>query len=65
MTEETSLLPARMVNEFVYCPRLFWLEHVEREFASSHDTSTASVSTGASTTLPANFRASPSPSCAM
>ncbi len=38
MTEETSLLPARMVNEFVYCPRLFWLEHVEREFASSHDT---------------------------
>jgi CRISPR-associated endonuclease Cas1/CRISPR-associated protein Cas4 len=38
-TEETpELLPARMVNEFVYCPRLFWLEHVEREFAESYDT---------------------------
>jgi CRISP-associated protein Cas1 len=33
-----ELLPARMVNEFVYCPRLFWLEYVEREFASSYDT---------------------------
>ena len=27
-----------MVNEFVYCPRLFWLEHVEREFDESYDT---------------------------
>jgi CRISPR-associated protein Cas1 len=27
-----------MVNEYVYCPRLFWLEYVEREFASSFDT---------------------------
>ncbi len=34
----TTLLPARMVNEYVYCPRLFWLEYVEREFASSFDT---------------------------
>lgn len=33
-----ELLPARMVNEFVYCPRLFWLEYVEREFAESYDT---------------------------
>lgn len=33
-----ELLPARMVNEFVYCPRLFWLEHVEREFEDSFDT---------------------------
>jgi hypothetical protein len=24
-----DLLPARMVNEFVYCPRLFYLEWVE------------------------------------
>lgn len=23
-----------MVSEFVYCPRLFWLEYVEREFES-------------------------------
>jgi CRISPR-associated endonuclease Cas1/CRISPR-associated protein Cas4 len=36
--EASELLPARMVNEFVYCPRLFWLEYVEREFASSYDT---------------------------
>lgn len=35
---EPDLLPARMVNEFTYCPRLFWLEHVEREFAPSYDT---------------------------
>lgn len=27
-----------MVNEFVYCPRLFWLEQVEREFEESFDT---------------------------
>ncbi len=27
-----------MVNEYVYCPRLFWLEYVEREFESSYDT---------------------------
>jgi len=33
-----ELLPARMVNEFVYCPRLFWLEYVEREFEESYDT---------------------------
>ncbi|MGP6158258.1 MAG: CRISPR-associated endonuclease Cas1 [Vulcanimicrobiaceae bacterium] len=38
-TEEfAELIPARMVNEFVYCPRLFWLEYVEREFESSYDT---------------------------
>ena len=28
-------LPARMVNEFVYCPRLFFLEWVEGVFRSS------------------------------
>lgn len=33
-----ELLPARMVNEFVYCPRLFWLEYIEREFDDSYDT---------------------------
>lgn len=33
-----ELLPARMVNEYVYCPRLFWLEYVEREFQESYDT---------------------------
>jgi len=33
-----EFLPARMINEYVYCPRLFWLEHVEREFEHSYDT---------------------------
>jgi CRISPR-associated protein Cas1 len=38
-TEETTeLIPARMVNEFVYCPRLFFLEWVQGEFAHSADT---------------------------
>jgi len=27
-----------MINEYVYCPRLFWLEYVEREFEESFDT---------------------------
>lgn len=35
---EPALLPARAVNEFVYCPRLFWIEYVAREFAESYDT---------------------------
>lgn len=33
-----SLIPARMLNEFVYCPRLFFLELVEGEFIESVDT---------------------------
>ncbi len=31
-------LPARMVNEFVYCPRLAYLEWVQSEWAESADT---------------------------
>ncbi|WP_043586090.1 CRISPR-associated endonuclease Cas1 [Geminisphaera colitermitum] len=31
-------LPARMLNEFVYCPRLFYYEHVETLFAHNADT---------------------------
>ena len=31
-------LPARMVNEFVYCPRLFFYEWVEGLFRDSADT---------------------------
>ena len=31
-------LPARMVNEFVYCPRLFFYEFVEGVFVESADT---------------------------
>jgi len=35
---EADLLPVRMLNEYVYCRRLFWLEYVAREFEHSHDT---------------------------
>lgn len=31
-------LPARMVNEFVYCPRLFFYEWVEGQFCENADT---------------------------
>jgi CRISPR-associated protein Cas1 len=33
-----DLLPARMLNEFVYCPRLFYLEYVQGQFVDSADT---------------------------
>ncbi len=33
-----DLVPARMVNEWVYCPRLAYLEWVEGEWAESGDT---------------------------
>jgi len=36
--EEPEFLPARMLNEFVYCPRLFHLEWVQKEWADSADT---------------------------
>lgn len=36
--EDTPLVPARMVNEWVYCPRLAYLEWVEGEWADSGDT---------------------------
>jgi len=36
--QEQQLLPARMVNEYVYCPRLFYYEHVEGVFAHNKDT---------------------------
>lgn len=32
------LVPARMINEWVYCPRLAYLEWVEGEWADSGDT---------------------------
>jgi CRISPR-associated exonuclease Cas4/CRISPR-associated protein Cas1 len=37
-TGETPLVPVRMVNEFVYCPRLAFLEWVDAEWADSGDT---------------------------
>jgi CRISPR-associated protein Cas1 len=35
---QPDLMPARMVNEFVYCPRLFYLEWVETRFVDNDDT---------------------------
>src|SRR3984893_14601278 len=35
---ETPLVPVRMVNEYVYCPRLAFLEWVDSEWADSGDT---------------------------
>ena len=33
-----DLVPARMLNEYAYCPRLAYLEWVQGEFADSVDT---------------------------
>jgi CRISPR-associated protein Cas1 len=38
LTGDQPLLPARMVNEYVYCPRLAYLEWVQGEWADSSDT---------------------------
>lgn len=38
MSDVPELLPARMLNEFAYCPRLFYLEWVQQEFADNPDT---------------------------
>jgi CRISP-associated protein Cas1 len=37
-TDDVPLLPARMVNEYQYCPRLAYLEWVQGEWAESRDT---------------------------
>lgn len=37
-TTEADLLPVRMVNELVYCPRLFWLEVVAAAFDDNRHT---------------------------
>ncbi len=34
----TDYMPARMLNEFVYCPRLYFYEHVEGVFAHNRET---------------------------
>ena len=36
--DDQDYLPARMLNEFAYCPRLFYLEHVDGLFAHNADT---------------------------
>jgi len=35
---QEQLIPARMLNEFVYCPRLFYLEWVQGEWEDNADT---------------------------
>jgi CRISPR-associated protein Cas1 len=37
-TEVPELVPARMLNEYAFCPRLFFLEWVDSLWASSGDT---------------------------
>lgn len=37
LTELPELVPARMLNEYVYCPRLFFLEWVDSLWASNAD----------------------------
>jgi CRISPR-associated protein Cas1 len=37
-SDPVDLLAARMLNEFVYCPRLFFYEHVEGVFVHNADT---------------------------
>ena len=32
-----DLIPARMLNEFLYCPRLFYYEFVEGVFLENED----------------------------
>jgi CRISPR-associated protein Cas1 len=44
--ELPDYLPARMVNEFAYCPRLFFYEWVEGLFAESVDTVEGSIQHG-------------------
>jgi len=36
--DDQDYLPARMLNEFAYCPQLFYLEHVDGLFAHNTDT---------------------------
>src|SRR5262245_63912941 len=38
LLDATDLLPARMLNEFTYCPRLAYLEWVQGEWADNPDT---------------------------
>ena len=36
--KDAPLIPARILNEYVYCPRLAYLEWVQKEWADSSDT---------------------------
>lgn len=43
ISPEAPLIPVRMVNEFVYCPRLAYLMWVQSEWADSADTVEARI----------------------
>jgi CRISPR-associated protein Cas1 len=43
LPDADDYLPARMVNEFVYCQRLFYYEHVEGVFVENADTARGSA----------------------
>jgi CRISP-associated protein Cas1 len=43
LRELPDYLPARMINEFVYCPRLFYYEQVQGVFVESADTIEGSI----------------------
>ena len=38
LSAEAPFIPVRIVNEYVYCPRLAYLEWVQGEFAHNADT---------------------------
>src|SRR5918912_2869680 len=38
ISDSLEQIPARMLNEYAYCPRLFYLEYVQREFQHNADT---------------------------
>lgn len=40
---QQEVLPSRMLNEFVYCPRLFYYEYVEGVFVANADTERGSA----------------------
>ncbi len=40
---DAEYLPARMVNEYVYCPRLYYYEHVEGVFVENRETIEGSI----------------------
>ncbi|MFN0315102.1 MAG: CRISPR-associated endonuclease Cas1 [Burkholderiales bacterium] len=43
LSPEAPLIPVRMVNEYVYCPRLAYLEWVQGEFAHNADTTEGAI----------------------
>lgn len=40
---DPPLIPVRMLNEFAYCPRLFYIEFVDGLFEDSADTASGTV----------------------